>query len=239
MNERAERLYLDSEHLRLTAPLSETDKTEAAAHLAREEVHTRETHALCDKLSPHRAAEIAHGVATHGHGIGKYFPEEQQREILRLKAELENAERADHEVHQSRPGGRDLEKFRSFGRRLSAYMDYCRAIRLAAMSLREAVVRILGALEEPAGCIIDLGNRIYSIGGREKQVTQREDDVLQAFTDAPALSQKDLIASAGFDRAPRVLQKLRERYDGMFAPAITLPRRKGAGGYVVNVRAHE
>lgn len=90
--------------------------------------------------------------------------------------------------------------------------------------------------EQPS--IIDLSNRLYRIGVKEQLVSRAEDDVLQAFLDSPALDSADLVSATESDRAPRVLRELCTKYDGIFAPAITLAGRKGAG-YVVRISAPE
>jgi hypothetical protein len=63
--------------------------------------------------------------------------------------------------------------------------------------------------------------------------------VLQAYllSDPPVKAMdKPTLCKRSVDHAPRVLTKLREKYDGRFAPAIQTPGgHKAAGGYRVRI----
>jgi hypothetical protein len=84
--------------------------------------------------------------------------------------------------------------------------------------------------------IVSRGTRQYTIGNRDPiAVTPNEDAVLQAFLDMPAMTDPTLKAKAKHDDPGRVLRRLRTRYDGIFAPAITTPGRKSNGGYHVRI----
>ncbi len=90
----------------------------------------------------------------------------------------------------------------------------------------------------PLGAIIiSHGNRQYSMAGHTLlTVDDNEDSVLQAFLTQPSMNHPTLIQLAGFDCAPRVLKGLTEKYNAVFALAVRLPRRKGAGGYTVAIQ---
>jgi hypothetical protein len=89
----------------------------------------------------------------------------------------------------------------------------------------------------PPATIVSLDDRRYRVGdSRPVVVSDVEDTVLQAFADESPMDASRLIDKAGFDRAPRVLKSLREKYSGIFAPAITCPGRKGQGGYHVAIQ---
>jgi hypothetical protein len=87
--------------------------------------------------------------------------------------------------------------------------------------------------------IIALGERQYRIGDFPPlSVEENEDSVLQTFLERPSMDGPTLIDKAGFDSAPRVLRTLRKKYQGRFAHAITLPGKKGEGGYHVAIRGN-
>jgi len=89
---------------------------------------------------------------------------------------------------------------------------------------------------QPDDKIQFLGNRQYLIGKHPPiTLTDNEDNVLQAFLKQSSMDESQLIEQAGFDRAPRVLRELRDKYDKRFAPAIKTPGRKGSGGYQVKI----
>jgi hypothetical protein len=89
----------------------------------------------------------------------------------------------------------------------------------------------------PFAEIISLGKRQYKIGDADPiMVEANEDFVLLAFLEQASMDGPMLINRAGFDNAPRVLRNICKKYDGRFAPAITLPRKKGEGGYHVAIR---
>jgi hypothetical protein len=88
-----------------------------------------------------------------------------------------------------------------------------------------------------AATIISLGKRQYQIGNAPPVTVEDNDDtVLQVFLEQATMHGPTLIAKAGFDRAPRVLNALKtKKYGGIFAPAIRCPKKKGTGGYFVNI----
>jgi hypothetical protein len=87
--------------------------------------------------------------------------------------------------------------------------------------------------------ILSLGNRQYRIGAHAPCTVQdAEDRVLQAFVGRPTMDTRALKCLAPEILDPgKVLRTLCIRYDSRFAPAITLPGRKGKGGYHVAVKA--
>jgi hypothetical protein len=89
--------------------------------------------------------------------------------------------------------------------------------------------------------IISLGDGHYQIGAHPAiTVEDNEDAVLHAFLRAPGhtLSKEALIAATdGIKNAPRILQRLSDKYDGIFAPAIICPGHRGGGGYRVKIEA--
>jgi hypothetical protein len=87
--------------------------------------------------------------------------------------------------------------------------------------------------------IVSLGDRRYRVGTRRPvTLEENEDNVLQALLDATghALDKTELQNAAGFNDAPRVLGRLRRKYDGIFGPAIRCPKKRGQGGYHVDIR---
>jgi len=81
-----------------------------------------------------------------------------------------------------------------------------------------------------------LGNKLYQVSGHEpRQVSDRENNVLQAFVRQPVMDQSTLVRVSGEDNAAKMLRNLRRKHDGMWAEAIHLPGRKGRGGYRVHV----
>ncbi|HEX4072734.1 MAG TPA: hypothetical protein VHX68_16255 [Planctomycetaceae bacterium] len=87
--------------------------------------------------------------------------------------------------------------------------------------------------------IISHGNYFYSVpGGQQRLVTIAEDHVLQAFLTQPAMDTGTLSDAVrdGVGRPREVLGKLKKKYNGDFSAAITLPGKKGNGGYAVNIR---
>jgi len=84
--------------------------------------------------------------------------------------------------------------------------------------------------------IISYGEMVYSVpGGEPLVVTDEEDGILQSFLAIPAMSSKTLEDQSGVSRAPEVLRRLRDKYEGAFRPFIKLAGRKSNGGYVVRV----
>jgi hypothetical protein len=94
--------------------------------------------------------------------------------------------------------------------------------------------------------IVSLGGGRYRVGRFDPiKVTQREDWVLTAFVRKSPLTKgelADLIAEIEPEDAVGVLRSLKgtkkrvAKYNGLFANAIRLPGKRGAGGYHVNVR---
>jgi hypothetical protein len=110
-----------------------------------------------------------------------------------------------------------------------------------AIELCEDFLKMLGVsveeMPEPKAVIRSMGNRCYRIGEEQPVLlTETEDTVLQAFLKSPALEKRDLIRESGYNDAPRILAHIREKHKS-FRPAISLPKRKGKGGYRVNIRA--
>jgi hypothetical protein len=85
--------------------------------------------------------------------------------------------------------------------------------------------------------IIAIGNRQYGTGSLAPvTVTENEDNVLQVFLEQSSVDERTLIDRSGVSHAPKVLTRLRQKYDKRFAPAIRMPGRKHAGGYRVNIK---
>jgi hypothetical protein len=78
---------------------------------------------------------------------------------------------------------------------------------------------------------------LYRIGeGEPFVVDDCYDDVLQPFLEKSAMDKQDLINQSGRRDAPRVLSRLRKKYDGRFAQFIHLPGKKSNLGYRVTIR---
>jgi len=93
------------------------------------------------------------------------------------------------------------------------------------------------AAADPPNTITSLGNRNYAINGKTQHVTPVEDAVLTAVLEADGHVDSDgLIRKSGHGSACKIIRGLRRKYGGHLAPAITLPGRKGKGGYVVRIR---
>jgi len=85
--------------------------------------------------------------------------------------------------------------------------------------------------------ILAHGHLVYSIADYEKiAVSDREDYILQSFLAVPAMDDRTLTNKSGVPRSRDVLKRLRTKYDGRFAVAITMPGTKSAGGYRVRIR---
>ena len=87
--------------------------------------------------------------------------------------------------------------------------------------------------------IISHGAGRYSIDGQGQslRLTDSEDDVLSAFLKSGGpLNLSELIEQSKVKTARDVLRNLRGKYQGKFAPAIVMPKRKAAGGYRVSIR---
>jgi hypothetical protein len=98
--------------------------------------------------------------------------------------------------------------------------------------------------KRPRTTIIYHGDRQYSIGKYDPiRLTDTEDMVLQAYllSDPPLKAMdKPTLCKRSVEHAPRVLAKLRGKYDGRFAPAIDTPEgKKAAGGYRVRISRGE
>jgi hypothetical protein len=95
-----------------------------------------------------------------------------------------------------------------------------------------------------AECIIALGDQCYRVGDSDPvRVTYREDLILQAFLRRSPLS-KSALASSSIDAeaAVTILRLLKgtsqrpPKYNGIFAPCITMAKKPRAGGYHVRIR---
>jgi hypothetical protein len=110
--------------------------------------------------------------------------------------------------------------------------------------MREEMVW-LASLEDvqscrPAPIITSLGNRIYRVGdGLPVQVSEKENRLLQAFINAPALKSEALIQRSKDCNAVKTLKSLRKNYTGYFADAIQCPGGKDGIGYQAVVRDQE
>jgi hypothetical protein len=109
----------------------------------------------------------------------------------------------------------------------------------ACAPLRELIICSSAYQAAPSATstvIISLGERQYQIGDTSPVTLEaNEDNVLQAFLEQASMDGPRLIDIAGFEAAPRVLRSLCKKYDGRFGPAITLPAKKGQGGYHVAI----
>jgi hypothetical protein len=54
-------------------------------------------------------------------------------------------------------------------------------------------------------------------------------------TPLAVMDHRKLMERSGYQDAHRILKNLTTKYNGIFAPAITLPGRKSSGGYAVNI----
>jgi hypothetical protein len=87
----------------------------------------------------------------------------------------------------------------------------------------------------PAGTILSFGDKKYGNGVVVQVVTDSEDAVLTAFLDHQAMDLPDLTKRAG-EGALKVLSRLRSKYGGIFASAISRPGARSRGGYRVSIR---
>lgn len=95
----------------------------------------------------------------------------------------------------------------------------------------------IGETKREPTAILSLGERQYRVGNAlPVTLEENEDSVLQAFLEQASMNGPTLISKAGFDDAPRVLRNLRKKYGGIFSANITLPSKKGQGGYRVAIR---
>lgn len=80
------------------------------------------------------------------------------------------------------------------------------------------------------------GDGCYSIGtGEPFTVSEKMDNVLQAFLEQPAYSTEGLKAASGVDRAPACLRDIPQKHPAL-APYITLPGGKSKAGYAVKIK---
>jgi hypothetical protein len=88
--------------------------------------------------------------------------------------------------------------------------------------------------------IVFLGNGMYRIADNPPlQLTANESNVLEAFLKHAAMDLSRMQEESGVPRCRDVLRKLRTKYKGVFAPAITMPGAKGQGGYRVRIVSRE
>jgi hypothetical protein len=84
-----------------------------------------------------------------------------------------------------------------------------------------------------------LGDRAYRVGDDKDEFTvaDRDDCVLQAFINRPALDSQSLADRSGLkqEAIPGVIRHIRTRYGRRFYSAVTTPGRKGNGGYKAKV----
>jgi hypothetical protein len=91
--------------------------------------------------------------------------------------------------------------------------------------------------EAESNVILYFGEALYKIGSTSPKTLEfTEDTVLQAFLERPNMQTEMLKNTSGITKAPEVLRNLAKKYDGIFAPAIDLPGKKGRGGYTVRIR---
>jgi hypothetical protein len=111
----------------------------------------------------------------------------------------------------------------------------------------KAIKPLLAALPKPAlgrnpphaPTIWHHGDRAYSRDGiNSLVVTEEEDNVLQTFLESGrAMQTRAIEDKSGVTNVSRVIGRLREGYEGVFADAIRTPGgKKGAGGYHIRVR---
>jgi hypothetical protein len=107
--------------------------------------------------------------------------------------------------------------------------------KLKGLALRGSLVP---AATDPT--IESLGNRVYRLDkGDAVVVDHNEDLVLRAFLKSAALDHMRLVDQSGVVNAQKILGNLTKKYEGRFAAAIRLPKRKGRGGYFVRIRVAE
>ncbi len=106
----------------------------------------------------------------------------------------------------------------------------CQKAAIAAEARPDAV-----SLENAS--IVSHGRAMYSIGDAlPVRVNDREDAILEAFIERPAMSIDEMAETSGYDRPNEILKKLARKYGGQFAAAIMLPGGRGKGGYRVLVK---
>jgi hypothetical protein len=113
---------------------------------------------------------------------------------------------------------------------------------LAVEELKRRAVVLQAEQAQPAEppVIWSLGDSVYRVGdGRPVEVSQSEDDILQAFMRHPAMGEKTLASETHDSNARTTLLRMLDKYDGVFAAAIHRPPGKSAGGYSATVRKPE
>ncbi len=92
----------------------------------------------------------------------------------------------------------------------------------------------------PITAIVFVSPGVYRIGeGDPFKVDACYDEVLRPFLEQPAMDKRELVNKSGHNDAPRVLGRLRKKFDGRFAPFIHLPGKKGNLGYRVTIRQNQ
>ena len=85
-----------------------------------------------------------------------------------------------------------------------------------------------------------MGEQVYRVDGKlPLPVTEKEDDVLQAFIGLQAMKEKTLIdrTGDGDPNAARTFRNLRKKYNGYFADALRasrVNRRRRVSGHRIN-----
>jgi hypothetical protein len=162
---------------------------------------------------------------------GKYYPRQESCESVEAWLEWVNAFRLAYLGPYDEPA-------------LAAGLAAARDADLAI--LRSHYPQLVAADATTAVCIYYFGGHQYRLGaGPPVALDPNEHNVLQAFLDDPAgrrptlaaMTEAELRNRSGVPHAAKVLARIGRKY--RFAPAITLPRGKGGGGYRVNVRSAE
>jgi hypothetical protein len=138
-----------------------------------------------------------------------------------------------------------------------AWIDQYAEVCLAGLALLKAELKSSSLASTEGGtlnerektikpCIVYCGGRQYSIGDYEPiTLTETEDMVLKGFLGDPpktpalrTMNKPTLCTRSGVEHAPRILKKLRSKYDARFESAISLPPdgKKASGGYSVHIR---
>ncbi len=78
----------------------------------------------------------------------------------------------------------------------------------------------------------------YSLDGKKSLCVPEElDNILQTFLEYPtAMETKELTDRSGVSNVSRAVKKLAEWNNGVFAPAVSMPEKKGKGGYFIRVK---
>ena len=114
----------------------------------------------------------------------------------------------------------------------SGVLNYIDRILLANRSPTEEVAE--GST--PPAHAVYLGKGLVRIGKETLVISPLEDESLCALLElGGAADSRALIKQSGSDRSPRVLRRLRGKYDGKFKNLVSAPGARGKGGYRTSI----